>query len=293
MKILITGAGGFLGKCLINKLGPKHEVTATSKDIKEFGKSKITRANIKSLDVTSTKSCFDIIRHYDVVIHLAAIIDVSYSLHHPKEVMAVNFEGTFNILEAMRKNGVKKIVYLSSQDIYGNNTNSSESNLNSIAPLNPYALSKFLSESLIKIYGSAYGIKHLILRPSHLYGKGQVKGIIPMLLEKIRKGDTVEIGNNVKRDFLNVEDLANAVELTLSLDKNDIINVGTGKSSNLKEVIKMIGAIYGKELTVNEIESLKRDDKLERWDEVSNISRLLAFNYKPKWDIKSWLDKNI
>jgi UDP-glucose 4-epimerase len=297
MKILITGAGGFLGKNLIQKLSPNHEIIATSKKIKELPieGTGFIKHNIKlrKLDVTSPEDCFDVVKQVDVVIHLAAIIDVSYSIDHPKKVMDVNFEGSFNVLEAMRKNNIKKIVYLSTQDIYGNNINSDESDKNLIAPLNPYATSKFLSENLIKIYSSAYGIQYIILRPSHLYGDGQKKGIVPMLIEKISKGNTIEIGNDVKRDFLNVEDLTKAIELTIPILNNCIFNVGTGKSFSLKEIIQFIGSICGKKYKVKDNESLKRDNKLERWDEVANISKIKSMGYKPKWNIGSWLAKNI
>jgi|TARA_Y100000310_G_C20698437_1_gene827416 UDP-glucose 4-epimerase len=297
MRILITGAGGFLGKNLVPVLNNKnHDVIVTGNNegfLEYFKNKKVKNVTVKKLDVTNLKECISLIKEVDVVIHLAAIIDVSFSLKHPKEVMKVNFNGTFNVLEAMRINKIKKIIFLSSQDVYGNNTNSKEENLDKITPLNAYSLSKFLSENLIRSYSFSHNINYIIFRPSHLYGKDQEKGIIPMLQSKVSKNDIVEIGNNVKRDFLNVYDLINAIVLGLDYKGRDIFNVGTGASTSLKEVLTIISKAKNKDIKIVENKALMRDYKLERWDEIANIGKIKNMGFKTKWKIKEWIKENL
>ena len=279
MKILITGANGFVGRNLIEALDSnQNEVIAT---------------DINQLNILDFEKCKSVIKNIDVVVHLAAITDVPLSLEEPKKIMEVNCIGTLNVLEAMRKNKVKKIIFSSTQDVYGSNTNSKEDDAKRIAPLNNYSLSKLFCEETIKMYSRLYGINYVIFRASYLYGNYQKKGLLPLMCNRVVKNYKVEIGNNVSRDFLNVKDFVNAIIIGVSHNKNDLLNVGTGSSTSLKELCNMIAEILHKKIEIAVNKSLIREDKFERWNELANIEKIKKLGWKPKIKLKTWIRENL
>ena len=298
MKILITGASGFVGKNLIeNIISNENKIIATTLDKKKiltFLNSKnLKNIKVKQLDVLDFKKCASIIKDIDLVVHLAAITDVPLSLEKPKEVIDINYIGTLNILESMRKNRVNKIIFPSTQDVYGNNTNSKEDDISKIAPLNTYSLSKLLCEHTIKMYSNIYGIDYIIFRSSHIYGNYQKKGLVPLLSDRVMKSDKVEIGNNVSRDFLNVNDFVDAIIKSIHYKKNEVFNLGTGHDITLKELIGMIAKILDKKVKIVENKNLVRKHKFERWNEVANTEKIINCGWKPKYNLKTWLKDNL
>ena len=275
MKILITGSKGFVGRNLINRILDRYETKTYDFNVVNFDECS---ANISKVDV---------------VIHLASKIDVSESFKNPRELIYNNYVGTLNILEAMRINGISKLIFLSSQGIYGNNINVDEDDTSKISVLEPYSLSKLLSENTIKLYSRVYGINYVIFRPSHLYGNDQSKGIVPLLLNRIMTNSDIEIGNNISRDLLNVDDLIDAITMALDMEGNWVFNLGTGAQTTLMELIEIISKILNKKLNVTINKNLVRNTQSERWSELANINKIKPFGWHPKRELKTWLNENI
>ena len=275
MKILITGSKGFVGRNLINRILDRYETKTYDFNVVNFDECS---ANISKVDV---------------VIHLASKIDVSESFKNPRELIYNNYVGTLNILEAMRINGISKLIFLSSQGIYGNNINVDEDDTSKISVLEPYSLSKLLSENTIKLYSRVYGINYVIFRPSHLYGSNQSKGIVPLLLNRIMTNSDIEIGNNISRDLLNVDDLIDAITMALDMEGNWVFNLGTGAQTTLMELIEIISKILNKKLNVTINKNLVRNTQSERWSELANINKIKPFGWHPKRELKTWLNENI
>ena len=298
MKILITGANGLVGKNFLEEMNSKNvEITATSKDNESLAafikKNQLKNIKIKKLDVLKPNDCNFVIKGFDAVLHLAANIDIQLSLRNPKKVIDVNYNGTLNVLEAIRHNNVGRMIFLSTQDIYGNNVNSGEDELEKITASNPYTLSKLICEETIQMYSRLYKINYIILRPSHLYGQFQDKGLIPILIERVMKRKVIEIGNNIKRDFLNVKDLVKAIEFLLHYKKNGVFNIGTGTSTSIKEVINIIAESLNKKVKITINEKLIRDPAIERWDELANIDKIKKLGWTHKQELKTWIYDNI
>lgn len=298
MKILITGANGVVGKNFLEEMNSKNvEITATSKDNESLAafikKNQLKNIKVKKLDVLKPNDCNSVIKDFDAVLHLAANIDIQLSLKKPKKVIDVNYNGTLNVLESIRQNNVSRMIFLSTQDIYGTNVNSREDELEKITASNPYSLSKLICEETIQMYSRLYRINYIILRPSHLYGKFQDKGLIPILIERVMKRKVIEIGNNIKRDFLNVKDLVKAIEFLLYHKKNGIFNIGTGTSTSIKEVINIISESLNKKVKIAINEKLIRDPAIERWEELANIDKLKKLGWKPTQELKTWTYENI
>ena len=298
MKILITGANGLVGKNFLEEMNSKNvEIMATSKDNESLAafikKNQLKNIKVKKLDVLKPNDCNSVIKDFDVVLHLAANIDVQLSLRNPKKVIDVNYNGTLNVLESIRQNNVSKMIFLSTQDIYGNNINSREDELEKITASNPYSLSKLICEETIQMYSRLYKINYIILRPSRLYGQFQDKGIIPTLIERVMKCKVIEIGNNVKRDFLNVNDLVKAIELLLHYKKNNVFNIGTGESTSIKELINIIAESMNKKIKIITNKKLIRNPSIERWNELANIEKITKLGWKPKQDLRTWVHEHV
>lgn len=298
MRILITGANGLVGKNLIEDMhSSKNKIIATASDTKKLAefldRNNLKGIEVKELDVLNYKKCDFLIKEIDAVVHLAAITDVPFSLKHPKKFIDVNYNGTVNVLESMRKNKVKKIIFPSTQAVYGNNINSKETDVKNISPLDFYSLSKLMCEETIKVYSNNYAINYVIFRASHLYGKHQNKGILRLLLNRMINSDVVEIGNNVKRDFLNVKDFIGAIIMAVNYEKNGLFNIGSGVSTSIKEAIEMIEESLNKNVKITVNKSLIRDSRIERWNEMANISKLKKFGWKSKYDLGTWVGQNV
>lgn len=298
MAILITGADGFLGKNILESIDcSRNEVIATSlkKDrLAAFLKGRgIANVKVRSLNVLNPAECASIIKNVELVIHLAAIIDVGLSLEEPKKIIDTNFSGSLNVLEAMRVNKVDKIIFPSTQDVYGNNINSREDEIGNISPLNAYSLSKLLCEKAISLYSNLYGVNYVIFRASNLYGKHQTRGLVHLMSERILKNSKVEMGNNVSRDFLNVNDFVSAIMMAMAYEKEGVFNIGSGSSTTLKELMRMIAEVLDKKIDITLNKSFVRGHKFERWKEKANIENIEKWGWKPKHNLKSWLRDNL
>jgi UDP-glucose 4-epimerase len=298
MIILITGAGGFLGKNILESIDcSRNEIIATSlKKDKLSGflrNNRIANVKVHSLNVLNPNECASIIKNVEAVIHLAAIIDVGLSLQEPKKSIDANYSGTLNVLDAMRINKINKIIFPSTQDVYGNNINSREDEIDKISPLNPYSLSKLLCEKTIKLYSNLYDINYVIFRASNLYGKYQTRGLVHLMSERALKNSKVEMGNNVSRDFLNVNDFVNAIMMAIGYNKNGLFNIGTGSSTTLRELIQIIAEILDKKIEIAVNKSFVRGNKFERWREKANIENIEKLGWKPEHSLKFWLKGNL
>ncbi|MDY6894553.1 MAG: NAD(P)-dependent oxidoreductase, partial [Thermotogota bacterium] len=195
-------------------------------------------------------------------------------------------------LEAMRINDVEKIIFPSSMAIYGNNIDAKEDDLYSIDPLTPYDLSKFQSERFCEMYYKCYGIDYLIFRFSYLYGLYQSQNhLISQLFERIKTTDTVEIGNDVSRDFLNAKDAAQLIINNLNFGDSDIYNVGTRKETKLSEVIQLISQKMNINIKLGNNPSFSRESKFERWREKANIDKIVGTGWKPSISIEKGLEE--
>ena len=295
MRILITGASGMLGKNLLEILNYNEtEVTLFARNKERFSdfveKNIFENVTVVKGDIRNFNVCRRNIKNIDTVIHLAAIVGSSSSVEEPRDTCITNSFGTLNILEAMRLNDIERIIFPSSMAVYGNNIDASESDMDKISPLTPYDFSKFLSEQLCEMYSRCYGIKYLIFRFSHLYGKYQSENnLISDLFKKIKAKNVVEIGNDITRDFLNARDTAYLINKFLNFDNSNVFNVGTGRERKISEVVQMISKIVNKKVRVSSNPSLSRDVKLERWRERANIKKIEGMGWRPPINLEKGL----
>lgn len=239
-KILITGATSFLG-IQVSKLlerSPAIHIVKTSLqgDLKN---------NVAPLDLLlpDKVSAFIQKEKPDTIIHLAALVDLSRDYEVAKRCFEVNLLGTLNVLEALKKNPPKKIIFASTEEVYGNNPLPfHEKQLPQ--PPSMYAISKVAGEQLLRIYGTELGFSTIVLRIGTFYGPGNPRHrFIPQIIQAARANQDILLNSGTKkRDYIYVGDVANAVEKAVHVKSTgyEIVNIGGGKNYSLEELADMV-----------------------------------------------------
>ena len=223
-KILITGGTGFIGSNIANRLKKNNDVTIF--DLREplnhglkFLKGSINEIN----DVTNA------IHGFDIVIHLAASLGVINTEENPVSTLDTNIFGTRNVLEACKVNKIKKIIFSSSSEIYGEPIKTPIEEKDRPIPITMYGISKLAAEEYIKSYSKNFGLKYTIFRLFNVYGdKQETAWVVPEFVSRAIKNKDIMIhGDGTQiRAFSHVSDVAKAFEFGLEKGNNEIINIG-------------------------------------------------------------------
>ena len=231
MKCLVTGSSGFIGKHLCKALKKEGHVVI------EFDHKNGMAQNLLIGNLNSK------MEGVDIVFHLAALLDVRESELNPKEYFNSNVTCTVSVLDAMKKNNVKKIIFASSSAIYGTYDTQFEDQIP--LPESIYGLSKFLCERVLDHYFLKHGIKSICLRMFNVYGDGQEKGVIPAFLNcnKNNKPPTIYGDGSIERDFIHVDDVIKTMLKSMTLFgkvAHNKINVGSGESTSINKLAELL-----------------------------------------------------
>ena len=248
MKYLITGGAGFIGSNLAKELSKKNKVTIIDNLSTGFKKNLPKNKNIKFVrcDLLNKNKLNKVFKGHKIIFHLAANADIRFGLDHPKKDLEQNAIATFNVLEAMRVNKIKKIVFTSTAPVYGMNKifptpeNAKMTYQNSL-----YGASKLYCEGLISSYCEGYNFQSWIFRFVSILGPGYSHGHVYDFVNKLlRNSKKLEIlGNgNQKKSYLHVFDAINAISIALkkSNQKVNIFNLGHNNYINVNKSVKII-----------------------------------------------------
>lgn len=249
MKILITGGAGFIGSHVAEAyLGEGHDVSivddlSTGSEINLPKKSRFYRQDICS-------PMFDAIlqkERPDIVSHHAAQISVGKSMKNPFQDASINIMGTLNVLEACRKNGVKKIIFASSGGaIYGIQRDYPADESHITAPLSPYGIGKLAVEQYLGHYFRTHKISFVSLRYANVYGPRQNSageaGVIASFIGQIIQGKipTIYGDGSHTRDYVFVEEIVHSNREALRDDVQGVFNVGTGIETDVNSIAAKI-----------------------------------------------------
>jgi len=270
MKIFVTGGAGFIGRHLVESLlKSDYHVTIYDnfKNSSEKQISNLVNRGVKVIrgDVTDYESILNAISGHDLVIHLAAEIDVQLSINNPAFVNKVNVEGTVNLLKACVRENVKNIIAVSSAAVYGEMKKLPILEDSPTKPLSPYGESKLSMENHLKEFSHSNDLNCVIFRIFNVYGVGQsipYAGVITKFKENIEKDEVLKIfgdGNNT-RDFVAIEDVVNSFHLAiekLESKKGTIYNIATGTRISINDLAKMMISISGKKLHIEHTKPLE------------------------------------
>jgi UDP-glucose 4-epimerase len=282
-KVLVTGGAGFVGSNLAAKLVREGALLTVLDDLFTGDLSNLEPV-IKELtfvkgSVTDYDLVEDLVKKAEIVFNLAAR-NIIVSTQRPREDFNVNAGGMLNILMAARKCGIGKIVYTSSASVYGNARYLPVNEDDHLNILNPYAASKLAAENYCMAFYESYDVPVTILRYSNVYGINQSPtnpycGVVSKFFDSILNDLALQIHGDGEqtRDYTFVEDVVEATMLSALSPKGtgEVLNVGTGKETDVKHLADMIVRISGKNISPIHID--RRDiDNIRR--RVLNIEKI-------------------
>lgn len=211
--------------------------------------------------------------------HLAANSSVPHSYSAPGAHLATNVGGTFTMLEEAREAGVRRLVFVSSSEVYGTAQSDLIAEPHPLVAQSPYAASKIAGEKLCESYHRSFGVPVVTVRPFNLYGPRQSRRtVIPSLAAQAVAGGAVKLGRmDTWRDFNYVVDTVEAMIRVAEAPGVDgaVFNIGTGTSVSVRELVETVGELLGRELAVVTAESELRPDTSEVFRLCADPSLLL------------------
>jgi len=292
MKAIITGGAGFIGSNLTSfllKKGWKVLVIDNFSvgSLENLPKDKNLR--VEKANICNRKKIFNLIRNSDYVFHLA-VQCVRKSINDPFLVHRVNAEGTLNVLEASRKNKVKRFVYVSSSEVYGTGEKIPMDEGCPLKPMTVYGASKLAGENYTLAYWRTYGYPSVVVRPFNTYGynshfNGMYGEVIPRFLVRALNNKTLQIFGSGKqtRDFTFVDDTVRGIYLAAKKGKNGkIYNIARGEEVSVNDIAK---AVLGGVDTASKTDHLEErpGDVLRHFADIKKAERELGF--KPRVDM--------
>jgi len=261
-QIIITGGDGFIGKRVCERLKQNKDYNLIILKEEEF--------DIRKPESFENLTC-------DYFIHMAALI----RNEHPQKMMDVNVKGTFNVLEFCKRVGAK-LIFTSSCGVYGNSHSPIKED-SPLAPVNYNGLTKLLGEQLCNYYSINHNVCSIILRIFNPYGPGQREGfLITDIIKQLKNEKIILKSPYPKRDYVHIDDVAEAIEKSLQVNISEIFNIGTGIGTSVKELVKMITD----KPVIFENETLIEDDI------HADISKAeISLNWKPKIQLNEGLQR--
>lgn len=252
-QVLVTGGAGFIGSHTVDLLLSQGKQVTVVDDL-STGKLSNLNTQHPALqfvrgDILDFGLVNELVRNCDAILHLAAIASVPLSLEKPVHTTNVNTLGTLCIFEAIRQaNRPIRLVYASSSAVYGDCSKlPCSEQMKELNPSSPYALQKFQCEQFADLYQRNYGIASLGLRYFNVYGPRQdpsspYSGVISLFTDAYQQDMEFEIHGDGKqsRDFIFVKDVAAANVLALNSDYHGVLNIGTGKTKTLLDLVECI-----------------------------------------------------
>lgn len=249
MKVLVTGGAGFIGSHLVDRLIQEgHEVVVV--DNLSTGKRRnLNRAaRFFKLDIQSWR-LERVFRNErpNVVMHLAAQMDVRKSVEDPVFDAQVNVLGTLNVLQQAVRHGVRKVVFSSSGGaIYGEQEIYPAPESHVTRPLSPYGISKLCGEQYLSYYQRVSGLQVVNLRYANVYGPRQdpdgEAGVVAIFIQKLLNNEQAIVNGNGRqtRDFIYVEDVVEANLVVMGQETQGTYNVGTGEETSINDVLRIL-----------------------------------------------------
>jgi len=281
-KILVTGGNGFLGRYVIQELLKYNEKHVTILSNIQKANDKIDKRILFMIaDIRNEGEILEKVKKFNAVYHLAGNIRTKttdkFQLHYD-----INSKGTLNLLKACNKNSIRRFIFISTCEVYGEKLKESINENEKKESANDYAKSKLLAEEYCKKY--ANHLKITVVRPSYIYCYGQYnKRLFPRIIEQALRYEKIKLkmhpGGN---DFVYVKDVANGIVLLGEREQQnnfEDFNISSGKSTTMKEVFDTVKELTGADYDNSEVCSVDKRFSL-------NIEKAKKVGYNPKYNLK-------
>ena len=260
MNFLVTGAAGFLGSALANRLVADGHAVRGLDDLSAGDPARLSaRVLFTRGDVNDRPKLWTLLQDVQCVYHLAARVSVPESVLYPREYNAVNVGGTVSVMEAMRDAGVQRVVLASSGAVYGDHGQQPLAESETPNPRSPYAVSKLSAEYYVQTIGQLWGLETVALRVFNAYGPGQPlpaahAPVIPRFLRQAQQGGSLVVhGDGYQtRDYVFVDDVVDALvaaAVTQQINRL-VLNVGSGQETSVRDLARLVGEAAGQPVDV-------------------------------------------
>jgi dTDP-glucose 4,6-dehydratase len=290
--VLVTGAGGFIGSHLAERL------VALGADVRGFfrytsggGLGWIDQAHLDIRnaidpvlgDLRDSDAVQHAVRGTEIVFHLGALIGIPYSYVHPRETFDTNVTGTFNVVTAARDHDISLLVHTSTSETYGTATYVPIDEKHPLQAQSPYSATKIAADKLAESFQHSFALPLTTVRPFNTYGPRQSpRAVIPTIASQALHGTTVALGHlSPTRDFTFVSDTVEGfVRAATVAAIGQTFNLGSGQEITVGGLVELVGEILGKQLQV------EHDPRRDR-PEASEVDRLVSDNTRAR-EVLGW-----
>ncbi len=306
MKVLITGADGFIGSHLVELLAAQgYQVRALSQynsfnywgwleDIQCRENTEIVTG-----DVRDPFLCARITRDIDIVFHLAALIAIPYSYVAPDSYVDTNIKGTLNICQSALDNGVRRVVITSTSEVYGTARYVPIDEKHPLQPQSPYSASKIAADAIAMSYHNTFGLPLTIARPFNTYGPRQsARAVIPTIITQIANGmRQIRLGDvSPTRDFNYVTDTCRGFLELAHCDQaiGEIVNIGSNSEITVGDTLALIRELMDSDVEfITEAQRLRpeKSEVFRLWCDNTRIRELTGF--QPRFTLRDGLKATI
>jgi NAD dependent epimerase/dehydratase len=306
LKVLVTGADGFIGSHLVETLlakGCEVRALALYNSFNSWGWldniNRLKDIEVVTGDVRDPFLCNKITDGVDIVFNLAALIAIPYSYEAPQSYVETNINGALNICQASMKNKVRRVVQVSTSEVYGTAQYVPIDEKHPLQPQSPYSASKIGSDALAMSFYNSFDLPVSVARPFNTFGPRQsARAVIPTIISQIASGQKkMRLGDlTPTRDFNFVADTCEGLWLISQCGKavGDTINIGSGEEHSIGDTAKTLQRILGKSIEIEE-------DQVRLRPKNSEVHRLLCDNkkitaltgYKPRFSFEDGLRQTV
>lgn len=300
-RVLVTGAGGFIGSHLCNALvdrGAKVTALCRYTSRRDEGNLAGLPADVREAidvhfgDLRDRDFVGALVGGADTVFNLAASISVPYSFVAPREVVMTNVEGTLNIVAAAAASGTR-MLQMSSSEVYGTAQYTPIDERHPLDAQSPYAASKVGADKIAESFHLSFGVPVVVARPFNTYGPRQsLRAVIPTVVAQALAGGVITLGSlTPTRDFVFVGDTVEGLIRLVSDDeavKGGTYNIATGKDISVGDVVTMVGELLGRELEVKTDDERLRPEKSEVHQLLGDGTKLRELTgWEPQTDLRA------
>lgn len=304
-RVLVTGAGGFIGSHLAERLaGEGARVTAMVhyNALGSWGwldsSSMKDEMRVVAGDIQDRDSVAEAMRDAEVVFHLAALIAIPYSYHAPASYVRTNVEGTLNVLQAARMHGVARVVHTSTSEVYGTARYVPIDEDHPLQGQSPYSASKIGADKIAEAFHLSFEVPVVTVRPFNTFGPRQsARAVIPTIITQCLVGEAVRLGSLDPTRDLNyvantVDGFVRAAESDRALGRT--INLGTGREISIGDLARLIGELVGRRVEIQSDSARVRPagSEVERLLADAGLARELL-GWEPKVSLEEGLRETI
>lgn len=284
-KVLVTGAGGFIGSHLTEQLvrcGAKvrafvrYNSRADPGLLRQTAPEMRREIEIVAGDLRDSNAVQKAVEDVELVFHLGALISIPYSYHHPREVIETNVVGTLNVLMACLDRGISRLIHTSTSEVYGTALRVPIDEEHPLQGQSPYSASKIGADKLVESFFRAYDLPIVTIRPFNTYGPRQsARAVIPTIITQALTQDEIHLGAiDTRRDFTFVSDTVGgfirAAQAGSSVE-GQTFNLGTGTEVTIGQVAQKILEIVNRPVRILKDPQRMRPGK-------SEVMRLVSDN---------------